>query len=393
MKFTDLFSGSGGIRLGFEQACQDLGVEPECVFARENDKNACLSYRENFGHDPSGDIRQTSSLPNHDFLLAGFPCQSFSYAGKQKGFSDTRGTLFFDLERLIAQSRPKFFLLENVRGLTSHDQGRTFQTIKDRLTGLGYSLVSLLLNSSNFGVPQNRVRVYILGSLLGPVKMTLSSNIKPSNLTSVSSILERQVAPRYYCSDDFARRLKKLAGNNLSVLNGFRLIDYRGGQSIHSWELGLKGDCTSEEISFMNLLIENRRKVSFGKHQDGKALTLDQIKTFYGGSVAVIDNLLRMGYLSCKDGKYNPVAGNMSFEVFKFLDPNKISLTLTASDADRLGIIQDNKPRRLTERECARLQGYPESYKLGKNAYRLMGNGVSVPVVRAVAKDFLTNNI
>jgi DNA (cytosine-5)-methyltransferase 1 len=416
MKFIDLFAGTGGIRLGFEQACNKLGILTECVFSSEIDKNACASYELNFGHNPFSDVTKVEELPDFDFLLAGFPCQSFSYAGKRLGFGETRGTLFFEVERLLAKYKPKGFLLENVRGLTTHDEGRTFQTIIHSLETLGYSVNYLLLNSSNFGVPQNRVRIYITGVLEGEIKSNLKSDVGAADshkfkvrnnqtelfsdnepVRVVRDILESNPSERYICSDDFTTRLRNAIGDDLSQLHGYRLIDYRGGQAIHSWELGIKGVCSDKEIKFLNLLVGNRRKKTFGTHQDGKALTIEQIKSFYNEKDLdeILVSLLKKGYLSCNDNKYNPVAGNMSFEVFKFLDPNSISITLTASDTNRLGIVQNGIPRRLTPRECARLQGFPDSYKLLDNSnavYKQMGNAVSVPVVKAVVLDLLENN-
>lgn len=147
----------------------------------------------------------------------------------------------------------------------------------------------------------------------------------------------------------------------------------------------------------MNLLIANRRKKLFGSHQDGKALTVDQIKTFYKRDdlERVLNTLKGKGYISCNEGRYNPVAGNMSFEVFKFLDPESISITLTASDANRLGVVQNGVARRITPRECARLQGFPDSYELLEDdaaMYKQMGNAVSVPVIRAVVEDLIKQN-
>jgi len=416
IRFIDLFAGTGGIRLGFEQACKKYDLKTECVFSSEIDKNACASYELNFGHNPYSDVTKVDELPKFDFMLAGFPCQSFSYAGKQRGFEDTKGTLFFEVERLLSKYKPKGFLLENVRGLTSHDKGRTFQTIINHLKKLDYKVDYFLLNSSHFGVPQNRVRIYIVGILNEEIKMTLQSDVGASDshkfktkngqtslfledktIRVVKDILETKVPEKYNCTDEFVTKLKKVVGSNLSKLHGYRLIDYRGGQSIHSWELGIKGDCTKAEINFLNLLIGNRRRKTFGTHQDGKSLTIDQIKTFYKKTDLenILKSLLKKGYLSAYENKYNPVAGNMSFEVFKFLDPESISITLTASDTNRLGIVQNGKARKLTPRECARLQGFPDTYKLLPNdnaVYKQMGNAVSVPVIEAVITDFIENH-
>ncbi|MCK5506863.1 MAG: DNA (cytosine-5-)-methyltransferase [Thermodesulfovibrionia bacterium] len=419
IKFVDLFAGTGGIRLALEQVCSKLGIETECVLSSEIDKNACLSYELNFGENPYSDIREVSEFPDFNFLLAGFPCQSFSYAGKQRGFGDTRGTLFFDVERILRQKKPEYFLLDNVRGLTSHDKGRTFKTIKDSLEDIGYSIHYCLLNSSNFNVPQNRVRIYIVGVMGRGIRMNLKSDLGAADThrfmsnvrnfqnslfekngakhKAVKDILESNPSPKYTCSKDFTARLKKVVGKNFSKLHGRRLIDYRNGKSIHSWELGVKGNCTEEESEFMNLLIANRRKKKFGIHQDGKSLTREQIKTFYQNKSfkKIAASLIDKGYLSCYENKYNPVCGNMSFEVFKFLEPEGISITLTASDANRLGIVQNNIPRRITPREAARLQGYPDTYKLLENdnaVYKQMGNGISVPVIEAVLMDLIENN-
>ena len=144
IKFIDLFAGIGGIRLGAEKALDKHGIEACCVLSSEIDEKACETYALNFGEIPEGDIKQITEVEPFDFLLAGFPCQPFSYAGKKRGFGDTRGTLFFEIERLLEQYRPKAFLLENVRGLKTHDKGRTFETIINKLQNLGYGTVDLL---------------------------------------------------------------------------------------------------------------------------------------------------------------------------------------------------------------------------------------------------------
>lgn len=410
IKFVDLFAGVGGIRLGATAALAKHGIEAQCVLSSEIDAKACETYQLNFQEHPSGDIKNIVEIEPFDLLLAGFPCQPFSYAGKRQGFGDTRGTLFFEVERLLGLYKPKAFLLENVRGLYTHDGGRTFETIINKLHELGYGTYDMLLNSSNFGVPQNRVRLYILGIKDATPEMTLSTNLgaadshrykKESNSKSqfctVGQILEENVADKYYCSQEFTEQLRSVIGDDLSKLHGYRLIDYRGGQSLHSWELGKKGKCSSAEIEFMNLLIQNRRKPIFGTQQDGKKLTLEQIKTFYTNDdiLEVITSLKKKGYLKEEDGKFNPVCGNMSFEVFKFLDPNSISITLTSSDSNRLGVIQNNRARRITPRECARLQGFPDSFVVNPNdtfAYKQFGNSVSVPVIEAVVSDFIAEN-
>lgn len=414
IRFIDLFAGIGGIRLGFEQAMQSHGIETECVLSSEIDKHAQLTYALNFGEPPSGDLYNIQNIPDFDFLLAGFPCQPFSYAGKQKGFVDTRGTLFFEIERILKTHRPKGFLLENVRGLTTHDQGRTFSTILKKLEALDYGVSYLILNSSNFGVPQNRVRVYILGwdkhrpslSLQSDLGATDSHQFKATFQQTglfdlrthqvVADILEDFPDTRYDCSPDFVNRLLKQVNGDASRLHGIRLIDHRNGNSIHSWELGIKGECEPLEIDFMNALIENRRKKIFGTHQDGKKLNIEEIKTFFNHPElkTIMQNLQQKGYLKDHGGRFNPVAGNMSFEVFKFLDPQSISITLVTSDAHKLGVVHNGRVRRITPRECARLQGFPDDFTChptDTHAYRQFGNSVSVPVVKAVLIDMFNH--
>lgn len=414
IKFIDLFAGIGGIRRGVENALSSFGIDSECVLSSEIDDKACETYELNYHEYPQGDIHLISEVQPFDLVLAGFPCQPFSYAGKRQGFGDTRGTLFFEVERLIKAYQPRAFLLENVRGLYTHDGGRTFQTIMEHLHELGYGTYDLLLNSSDFGVPQNRVRLYILGIYNAEPKMTLVTNLGAYDShvyrqkeqlelfggkkhAVVSDILETAVDEKYYCSNSFQQMLHKAVGDDLSILHGWRMMDYRGGQSVHSWDMGMRGDCSDSEKDFMNLLIQNRRHPEFGRQQDGKKLTLDQIKTFYvkDDIKEVASSLVEKGYLKEEDGKYSPVCGNMSFEVFKYLDPQSVSITLTSSDCNRIGVIQNNRARHITPRECARLQGFPDSFIINPSdsyAYKQFGNSVSVPVIEAVFTDFIANN-
>jgi DNA (cytosine-5)-methyltransferase 1 len=413
IRFVDLFSGIGGLRLGFEAAAKSLNLETECVLSSEINPEAQLVYQKNFADQPSGDIRLIDRLPEHEILLAGFPCQSFSYAGKKAGFGDTRGTLFFEIVRLIDTFKSPAFIFENVRGLVTHDNGQTLETIKREMIDRGYSFDYFLLNSSNFSLPQNRVRVYLVGILNAAPQFGLVSDVGPkdshssnyqqlslfyplSKPATVADILEENPEAKYDCSPEFVNALTRIVKNDFSRLHGMRLIDYRGGNSIHSWEMGLRGECSLAEIELMNLFILKRRNKEFGHDQDGKLLTKEQIATFFTDPNLneILDSLVAKKYLQCHNGKYKPVSGNFSFEVYKFLDPQKIAVTVVASDANRLGVYHNNKVRRITPRETARLQGFPDSFILHPNndkAYHQMGNSVSVNVVKAVATEVIQN--
>lgn len=198
LKLIDLFAGIGGIRLGFEQAFGNI----QCVFTSEIDKHAVMTYQANFGAEPIwGDITQIdeNDVPDHDILLAGFPCQPFSQAGLKKGFTDTRGTLFFDIERILLAKRPQAFLLENVKQLKGHDKGRTLQVILEHLKAAGYKVFYDVLKARDFGVPQNRERIYIVGFLDHSVQFEFP---KPTALpTRVGDILEKKVDDKYTISD------------------------------------------------------------------------------------------------------------------------------------------------------------------------------------------------
>ncbi|MGE5655623.1 MAG: DNA (cytosine-5-)-methyltransferase [Actinomycetota bacterium] len=411
IRFVDLFSGIGGMRLAFEQAAQSLNLKVECVLSSEINPEAQWVYSHNFGEQPLGDIRAIAQLPEHEILLAGFPCQTFSYAGKKAGFGDTRGTLFFEIMRLMDSNQPQAFIFENVRGLVTHDGGRTLETIKHEIKRRGYSFDYFLLNSANFGLPQNRVRIYLVGVLNASPRFSLISDLGPkdshsyhhqqlslfsplSKPTAVADILEDRPASKYDCSPEFVSALKQIVNNDLSRLHGMRLIDYRGGNSIHSWEMGLRGECSLEEIELMNRFILKRRHKEFGSHQDGKLLTKEQIASFFAHPQLdrLLESLVAKKYLQLIENQYKPVSGNFSFEVYKFLDPNKISVTLVASDANRLGVYHRHRVRRITPREAARLQGFPDNFILHPNddkAYYQLGNSVSINVVQAVAKEMI----
>lgn len=194
-KAIDLFAGIGGIRLGFSQA---FGRNIEFVFSSEIDKYAKQTYYANFGDIPSGDITRIDEkdIPKHDILLAGFPCQAFSIAGKRLGFEDTRGTLFFDIARIANYHKPKVIFLENVKGLVGHDKGNTFKVINQTLEDFGYKVFSKILNAKDFGVPQNRERIYIVAFLDNSVVFEFPNGFKLE--TKISDMLEEKVTTKYY---------------------------------------------------------------------------------------------------------------------------------------------------------------------------------------------------
>ena len=195
-KVIDLFAGVGGIRIGFEKALKN---SVKFVFSSEIDKYAQQTYYENFRDLPHGDITQIDekNIPTHDIILAGFPCQAFSVAGYKKGFDDTRGTLFFDVVRIAAYHKPKVLFLENVKGFVGHDKGNTFKTVKKTLEDLGYKVFSKVLNSKDYGVPQNRERIYIVAFLDNTINFEFPKEIKLDK-TIQDCLLSSQVDDKYY---------------------------------------------------------------------------------------------------------------------------------------------------------------------------------------------------
>lgn len=220
-RFIDLFAGIGGIRLAFEQN----GFN--CVFSSEMDKFAAKTYEANFNEKPFGDITKINEkdIPEFDILAAGFPCQPFSLAGKQKGFDDeVRGTLFFDILRILKHHKPKVFLLENVKNLVSHDKGNTFKIILNKLKELNYNVFHKVLNAKDFGLPQNRARIYIVG-FLDDVNFTFP---EPTFIpTALSSILESVVDLKYTISDKLwsGHQRRKLEHAEKGNGFGYRLFD------------------------------------------------------------------------------------------------------------------------------------------------------------------------
>ncbi|MDZ4789105.1 MAG: DNA (cytosine-5-)-methyltransferase [Blastochloris sp.] len=200
IRFIDLFCGIGGFRFAFEEVSRRFAVTPECVFSSDIDTECQKAYEANFGESPKGDITkiEAADIPEHDILLGGFPCQPFSIIGQMKGFEDTRGTLFFDIARIIDVKRPKAFILENVKLLAGHDSGRTLKKILHTLTELGYYTEYRVLNALDFGLPQKRERIWIVGCKDSKY-ITWPSGKVP--MIPLSKVLERNVPEKFYASD------------------------------------------------------------------------------------------------------------------------------------------------------------------------------------------------
>lgn len=423
VKIIDLFAGIGGIRCGLEAALLEEGYTPKCVFTSEIKPHAISVLSQNHPNEViTGDITQVDPnvIPDFDILCAGFPCQAFSYAGKRQGFADTRGTMFFYVEKIIEAKAPIGFILENVEGLVNHDNGKTLRTIIDHLNNLkhkgqplNYKVSYKVLNSADFGVAQERKRIYIVGSLNGRVDLDGFER----KTIELKDILEHGLPVQ---STAFTNRLLKYFSPE--ELYGKSIKDKRGGvNNIHSWDIELKGRVSKKQKDLLNKLLRERRKKQWADiigidWMDGMPLTIDQIKTFFDNDnlQGMLDDLVEKGYLKfeypkkliksiSEDGHtttkreydttkpkgYNIVAGKLSFEVSKILNPNEVAPTLVAMDMQKLYVVDNNGIRKLSLREGLRLFGYPDSYKFEvkeSDGFDLLGNTVVVPVIKSVAK-------
>lgn len=419
LRLVDLFSGIGGIRYGLEQAAKEKGLTPVCVFTSEIKPSAVNVLRENHPTETiTGDITKVDSknIPDFDVLCAGFPCQAFSSAGKRQGFADTRGTLFFEVERILKEKRPKGFILENVEGLVNHDKGKTLQVIIDRLNRLNYKFDFRVLNSKHFGVPQERKRIYIVGSIYNKPNLENFPTIERKLGDVLESGLPTSDTP-------FIRKL--LDHFSIEQLYGKSIKDKRGGETnIHSWDLEIKGPVSSEQKRLLESILTERRKKKWAQRigidwMDGMPLTLEQIRSFYNihNLEDLLEDLTEKGYLkfeypkkmireknesgvtitrreydTTKPKGYNIVAGKLSFEINKVLSPNEIAPTLVAMDMQKLYVGDNGGLRRLTLREGLRICGYPDDIKFNvseKEGFDLLGNTVVVPVIKAVAERLL----
>ena len=316
-KSIDLFAGIGGIRLGFEQAFKG---DIKTVFVSEWDKKAVATYKANYndGIDVVGDITKVDEkdIPPHDILLAGFPCQAFSLAGQKRGFEDARGTLFFDVARIVKYHKPKVVFCENVKNLVNHDRGRTFDVIKSVLEDLGYKVFHKVLNSKNFGVPQNRERIYIVGfrNDIAPEDFTFPE--KTDDTKVIKDIMEEhEVSPKYYLSTIYLDSLKRHKARHASKGNGF------------------------------------------------------------GYEIRELDSVA--GAIVC---------GGMGRERNLIIDDRLTDFTPVTHIK---GSVNKEYIRKMTPREGARLQGFPDNFKFvvaDTHLYKQFGNSVTVPVIRAIAE-------
>lgn len=208
LRYIDLFCGIGGFRIAMEEACNENGLLAECIFSSDIDPYCQDSYELNFGHRPAGDITKIDEkdIPDHDILFAGFPCQPFSIIGQRQGFDDIRGTLFFDIARILKEKKPKAFILENVKQLVGHNKGNTLKVIIETLRDLGYHVQYAVLNALDYGLPQKRERVIIVGHK-EPIFFSFPAPIRP--FKPLSQILEKDVDRKHYASEYIVKKRKE----------------------------------------------------------------------------------------------------------------------------------------------------------------------------------------
>ncbi|MBO0602719.1 DNA (cytosine-5-)-methyltransferase [Sporosarcina sp. E16_3] len=417
--YVSLFSGIGG----FEQALNNLGGS--CVLSSEIDKFANQSYEALYGHPTAGDIMaiDAKDVPDHDVLVGGFPCQSFSVAGKRGGFEDARGTLFFEVARLAAEKQPKVVLLENVKGLVGHDKGKTLDTIVKTLNDIGYTVDFEVLNSKFFGVPQNRERIFIIGvrdDLVDSVPWAIEGNTVvpkgkrriadygvesfnfdwPKNdtvTTRLRDVLEAQVDEKYYLSDDKTAKL-------VAQLDGSVRMDFPA--------VGVGKDGESRAIigstPRMNLpqhINKSQSTMIFGDPQMLGHVELnghDAIKRVYS-TESVRPTLTTMGGGHREPKIAEPQVIAEGDDLSYCLDANytKGLAPSGLNKGRRTHVGEDVKPRyrirKLTPLECWRLQGFSdEEHQTVVDAglsdsqrYKQAGNAVTVNVIKAIGERLL----
>ena len=346
--------------------------QPNCIGFSEIDKYAIQIYEKHFKHKNYGDITtiQTEELPNFDLLVGGFPCQSFSIAGKRKGFDDTRGTLFFDIARILADKKPRHLVLENVKGLLSHDGGKTFTTIIGVLTDLGYLVEWQVLNSKNFGVPQNRERVFIIGHLgresrpeVFPIRGADKEANEPSRIQSLTN--EREISRTLLARDYKDPKLVKVA-------------DYRNDEGLRIRKHS-STDISTMPPFILPVLTPNRLK----KRQNGRRFKEDGEPSFTLTGQDRHGVAIMRGRPKYKDGKRG-----LKWYEYKKTCP---AVTTNVASGDQKNIVMP-QIRRLTPTECERLQGFPDGWTEGisdTQRYKCLGNAVTTNVIKAIMERLL----
>lgn len=378
LRVFSMFTGIGGFEVGLTNS----NLAYEMVGFSEVDKYAIQIYNKHFkGIKNYGDattINETK-LPNFDLLVGGFPCQAFSMAGKRKGFNDTRGTLFFDIARILSEKKPKYFILENVKGLLSHDKGRTLQTIFGVLSDLGYEYQWEVLNSKNFGVPQNRERVYIVGHLRGtsrpqvfPIEgFSEKSNSKDkSNLKQIGNIDTKghnSIWGRVYDSQGISSTINA-HGGGLGAKTGL----YQVGAKLRAGNIILKDISSCLDANYHKGFDNYRHRTGAIKIQVREA-------TKKGYAVAEEGDSINLSVPNS-----NTRRGRVGKQIAQTIDTGMQQHTL-----------QDSQIRRLTPRECERLQGFPDDWTEGisdTQRYKCLGNAVTTNVITAIINRLYPNN-
>lgn len=379
-KFIDLFCGIGG----FHAAMSQLGGE--CVFAADIDENCRKTYQQNFGLEPNSDISKVNAadVPSHDVLCAGFPCQAFSKAGKREGMNDPRGTLFFDIKRIAQHHKPKYMLLENVRNLVGHDNGNTWRVIKSNLEELGYvfSHEPIIFSPHNLGIPQFRERVFILCKRKdvkeGEVEF---SEQRPRPACDIARVVDKTVNDKRY-------NISKIERKILDIWNDFAQNVKKPLPTFPVWTAEFEKENLNADISaypkWKQRIIEQNRAL----WEDNKAFLKPWLvkakknKNFKGAKA-----------------KFEWQVGDANPEVWSHLiqfRPSGIRIKKATYFPALVAITQTSivgeLGRRITPKEAAALQSFPESYQLhpvDRIAYKQLGNAVNVDVVKFFAKRLL----
>ena len=347
-KVFSMFSGIGGFEMGLlmsEKEVQFVGYSEVDKYAIEVFEKQFKGIK-NYGNATTID---ETKLPNFDLLVGGFPCQAFSVAGKLRGFDDSRGTLFFDVARILKHKNPKHFILENVRGLLSHDNGRTMQTILKVLTDIGYMVQWEVLNSKNYGFPQNRERVYIVGHLRG------------SSRPQIFPIGESQKV-----SDKSREEKRKGSSEVSSTITS----NYKRGVHAMGEQYIMEPKELTKDISMAYRVYDS----------NGLSTTLKAV----GGGVGAKTGLYQVKACLTPDRKEKRQNGR------RFKDNEEPMFTLTGQD--KHGVMINSQIRRLTPTECERLQGFPDGWTDGisdTQRYKCLGNAVTTNVVCEIAKRLL----